>query len=88
MLSLRTHTGRSKSNLLPQHALSLQPNTNDVVIAIKELASTNFAIRGGGHTPWAGSANINGGVTIDMTSIKDVTVNNNKTIASVGAGAV
>lgn len=88
MLSLRTHTGRSKSNLLPQHRLSLQPNTNDVVIAIKELASTNFAIRGGGHTPWAGSANINGGVTIDMNSIKDVTVNNNKTIASVGAGAV
>lgn len=76
--------------MYPRRALLyiLLPLILAIIVAIKELASTNFAIRGGGHTPWAGSANINGGVTIDMTSIKDVTVNNNKTIASVGAGAV
>lgn len=56
--------------------------------AVKKLTLSKFAIRGGGHTPWAGSANINGGVTIDMTSIKDVSVNQDQTIASVGAGAV
>ena len=70
-------------------------NTNDVVTAVKTLAllnkgglKCNFAIRGGGHTPWAGSANINGGVTIDLRSIHDVTVNQNKTVAFVGAGAI
>ena len=47
-----------------------------------------FVIRGGGHTPWAGSANVNGGVTIDLRFIDTVTVNQNKTIASVGGGAV
>lgn len=51
------------------------------------LQST-FAIRSGGHTPWAGSANINGGVTIDLRSISQVTVNQGKTVAYVGAGAI
>ena len=47
-----------------------------------------FAIRGGGHTPWAGSANIHDGVTIDMRSIADVTVNESRSVVSAGAGAV
>lgn len=47
-----------------------------------------FAIRGGGHTPFAGSASISNGVVIDMRAIKEVTVNEDQTIASVGAGAV
>ena len=71
-------------------------STDDVVTAIKTLTQLNkggslevtFAIRGGGHTPWAGSANINGGVTIDLRSINTVTVNHDKTVASIGAGAI
>lgn len=85
--SSNSYWSKQEQSLAPT-CIVTPTNTNDVVIAIKVLTSTNFAIRGGGHTPWAGSANINGGVTIDMTSIKDITVNNNKTIASVGAGAV
>lgn len=30
------------------------------------VGECSFAIRGGGHTPWAGSANIHSGVIIDM----------------------
>lgn len=37
--------------------------------------------------PQAGSANIEPGITIDMTSLALVTVNGNKNVASVGAGA-
>lgn len=51
------------------------------------MAGCQFAIRGAGHTPWAGSANINNGVTIDMTSINAVHVDQTATVVAVGAGA-
>ena len=68
--------------------------TNDVSLAVKVIKTfnyasvCNFAIRGGGHTPWAGSANIDRGVTIDMRRIKSISVNREKTEAKVGAGAI
>jgi hypothetical protein len=43
-----------------------------------------LAIRSGGHTPWAGTNNINSGVTIDMNSINQVTVSADKSYTSVG----
>ena len=46
-----------------------------------------FAVKGGGHDPAAGSANIQSGITIDMTNLASVTVNSDKTVASIGAGA-
>ena len=75
----------------------VQPtSTDDVVTAIKTLtlsdkgdsSKCNFAVRSGGHTPWAGSANINDGVTIDLSSINSVTINNERTVAFAGAGAI
>ena len=62
----------------------------DVAVAVKTLATLGctIAIRGGGHTPWANSANIDGGVTIDMRSINAVDVNSDNTVVSVGAGAL
>lgn len=73
-------------------------DTQDVSKAIEVLsryqdaaksttAGCKFAIRGAGHTPWSGSANIDGGVTIDMTFISAVSLNRAKTVVSVGAGA-
>lgn len=47
----------------------------------------HFAIKGAGHTPWAGSANIHGGVTIDLASLKAIDVSSDGTVTSVGAGA-
>ncbi|KAI9817003.1 MAG: hypothetical protein M1826_001699 [Phylliscum demangeonii] len=46
-----------------------------------------FAVRGGGHTPFAGSASIDRGVTIDLSLMKDVTVSAGQTITSIGPGA-
>ena len=73
---------QSSSSYWSKQEASLAPtcivtpiNTDDVVSAIRTLALADknngfpqpkFAIRGGGHTPWAGSASIDGGVTIDM----------------------
>jgi FAD/FMN-containing dehydrogenase len=69
-------------------------DTNDVAVAMKVLRwlplqdSCKVAIRGGGHTPWAGSANIEGGITIDLRSLKAISVNQEKSIVSVAAGCV
>ena len=70
-------------------------NTDDVSIAVKALASVyessshsaQFAIRGRGHTPSAGSASLEGGVVIEMTSMESMTLNTDESIVSVGAGA-
>ena len=47
-----------------------------------------FALRGWGHSPIAGSANINYGVTIDLGSINGIEVNLDKNVASIGDGAI
>ena len=70
-------------------------NAEDVRVAVQTLADLNirlkqpcsFAIRSGGHTPYRGAANIDGGVTIDMQSISSVVLNADKTVASIGPGA-
>lgn len=51
------------------------------------LGRCKVAIKGGGHTPWAGSSNVDGGVTIDMGAMNQVQVSDDKTMTSVGAGA-
>lgn len=71
----------------------VQPiNTKDISIAVKTLVTTNgrtpcrFAVRGGGHTPWEGSSNIQDGVTIDLSRINKVEYNKQKSTASIGPG--
>lgn len=64
----------------------------DVSIALKSLSAfdgpkCHFAIRGGGHTPFAGSANIARGVTIDLQAINKVTLSDDNSTTSVGGGA-
>jgi len=75
-----------------QPACVLAPrNTQEAAEIIKYLQQApegvKIAIRGGGHTPWAGSANINAGVTIDVRRLTGVTVDGNNVI-SIAAGEV
>lgn len=60
-------------------ACIIQPRSSqDVSLAVKTLTGMNtsqpckFAIRGGGHTPFAGASNIQDGVTIDLQYMKSV----------------
>ena len=46
-----------------------------------------FAIRGGGHMWWAGAANIQDGVTIDLSDFTKVEISHDKTVTLVGGGA-
>jgi FAD binding domain len=62
-----------------------------ILTGLSVLGSSNnvgcqFAIRSGGHTPWAGASNINAGVTIDMSGINQVTVSSDQSYTSVGPG--
>lgn len=61
---------------------------NDVSIAVSELAKFHceFAIRGGGYMFWAGSANIAGGLTIDLSSFTSVSVSADRKTTSAGGG--
>ncbi|RYP70438.1 hypothetical protein DL771_005479 [Monosporascus sp. 5C6A] len=45
-----------------------------------------LAIRGHGHTPFAGSANVHNGVTIDMRGFKGVTLSEDKSVVQIGVG--
>jgi hypothetical protein len=65
-------------------------SANDVVEIISRIVSNvdcHFAIKGQGHAPAAGFANIDQGVTIDMTGLNSISIENNTSVASVGAGA-
>ena len=53
---------------------------------LSELKECQLAVRGGGHTPFAGSANINGGVTLDMQLFTGVNVKQDHSLTSIGAG--
>ena len=45
-----------------------------------------LAIRSGGHTGWAGSANITGGITLDLQGLNGVSVDPSTKVASIGTG--
>lgn len=71
----------------------LPTSAQDVSVAVKSLVKTNragpcpFAVRSGGHTPWAGSAGIQNGVTIDLSQLDKTVYNKEKSTASIGPGA-
>lgn len=60
----------------------------DVSIAVLTLQVTQcqFAVKSGGHAAFTGASNINGGITIDLINLKQVTVSADKTQTSVGPG--
>lgn len=79
-------------NELRPNCVVAPTKTEDVALIFSTLkrptrvAKVQLAIRGGGHTPFAGSANINGGVTIDMRSMRGIDESHNRTLTSIGAG--
>lgn len=71
----------------------LPSNAEDVSLAVKTLVKSNrvgpcrFAVRGGGHTPWAGASNIKDGVTIDLSLLNKTVYKKAQSTASIGPGA-
>lgn len=74
-------------------ACFLQPETaQEVSEIVKYIRSslndgeTKVAIRSGGHTAWAGSANVENGLTIDLSKLNGIVLDGKKEVASIGVG--
>lgn len=67
-------------------------SSQDVSKAVKILSTAShfkvcmFAIRSGGHTAHAGSANIDDGVTIDLSALNDIKLSEDQSTVSIGPG--
>ncbi|KIM95616.1 hypothetical protein OIDMADRAFT_171036 [Oidiodendron maius Zn] len=93
--SLASYFSAQESSVSPACIASPQSaeDVATIVHALTTAVSTNasdsclFAIRSGGHTSFAGSANVQDGVTIDMRGLDDVELNSDRSIVSIGAGA-
>lgn len=78
-----------ESSLTPA-CIAAPETAQDVATAVAILSgdeTCHFAIKGQSHMPAAGFANINAGVTIDMTRLNSTSVDAARTVASVGAGS-
>jgi hypothetical protein len=95
--SLSTYWSQQEGELISS-CIFKPTSTEDVSTAVAILGALSqleeesgtacpFAIRSGGHTPWAGAANIDGGITIDLSAINQVNVSVDQTITSIGPGA-
>jgi FAD/FMN-containing dehydrogenase len=64
-------------------------STAEVSTAVKALAAAGqpFAVRSGGHTNWAGSNNIEGGVTVDLSLLDTTTFDEETETADLAPGA-
>jgi FAD/FMN-containing dehydrogenase len=93
--SLRSYFTVQETELRPAFII-FPTSAYDVSRILKSLAAydagtgarTKVAVRGGGHSPFAGSANVNDGITIDLRSINTVEVNEMIGIASIGGGTI
>lgn len=73
----------------------VQPQSaEDVSTAVSTLIQRNgllspcrFAVRSGGHTTWAGAASIEGGVTIDLSTMNSTFYHPGNKTASISPGA-
>ncbi|KAF2716504.1 oxidoreductase FAD-binding protein [Polychaeton citri CBS 116435] len=91
--SIASYWSVQEESVLPSCVVSPK-NVQEVSTAVHILnlfgryvpGVAKFAIRSGGHTPWAGAANIEDGVTIDLTHLNQVTLSDDKSTVTIGPG--
>ncbi|KFY44782.1 hypothetical protein V494_01307 [Pseudogymnoascus sp. VKM F-4513 (FW-928)] len=81
-----------QNNEVKPACVVLPTSTKDVKDAVGLLSALSlgggcqFAVRSGGHTPWAGSATIQDGIDIDLSALNQVTPSADKKTVSIGPG--
>ncbi|KAI4711693.1 hypothetical protein J4E89_003134 [Alternaria sp. Ai002NY15] len=55
-------------------------------ILVSRLTQCPFAVKGGGHTAFPGASSIEGGITITMEAMNEITLSSNKKTAFIGPG--
>ncbi|KUL84669.1 hypothetical protein ZTR_06734 [Talaromyces verruculosus] len=88
--ALSSYASQQEASLQP--ACILFPQTSsDVSAAVVALQNqdqrTPFAIHSGGHTYWAGAANIADGVVVDLSNINDIELSTDQSTITAGVGA-
>jgi FAD/FMN-containing dehydrogenase len=86
-----------EASLVPSCAV-FPTSAEDVSLFVRTLTSSNrpgyignnsscqFAIKGGGHAPASGAANINAGITLDLSNLDQVTLASDSKFISLGGG--
>ncbi|EAU31885.1 conserved hypothetical protein [Aspergillus terreus NIH2624] len=81
-------------NVQLEPACIVQPHSADDVAAVVQILTSaggdspcKFAVRSGGHMTWAGSNNIETGVTIDLQMMNSTIYNEEAKVASILPGA-
>jgi hypothetical protein len=59
-------------------------NLMQVVRTFLQIDSIRLAIRGTGHALFAGSANINGGITLKLRKLKGIQINEDQATVRIG----
>ncbi|KAK3501379.1 hypothetical protein B0T13DRAFT_197721 [Neurospora crassa] len=80
-------SNRQTDNIAPACFVAPE-NTLEVAATMKVLASLNtqFSVKGGGHTAFAGGSNSDGGVTVDLMYLTTLNVSSDRKTVSIGAG--
>ena len=98
LASIRSYWSSQERGIIP-HCVVKPADARDVSKAIGILSeefikdgeqrspALHFAVRSGGHAPNANSANTQGGITIDLSCLKDVHVSADRTTTTFGPAA-
>jgi FAD/FMN-containing dehydrogenase len=54
------------------------------VVLLSRLTQCPFAVKGGGHTGYPGASSIEGGITVSLESMNEITLSKDKKTAAIG----
>lgn len=91
--SLASYWTTQESSVQPK-CIVIPTSKEDVSVSVFILSlgnkvfpgQCNFAVRSGGHTPFAGAANIQAGITLDLQRLNQITVASNRKSVDIGPG--
>lgn len=98
LASIRSYWSSQERAIIP-HCIVKPAHARDVSKAIRILSdefvkdtshgapALHFAVRSGGHAPNANSANTQGGITIDLSCLKDIHLSADRTTTTFGPAA-
>lgn len=67
----------------------VQPTSNkdvSIIVLLSRLTNCQFAARSGGHAAFEGASNIAGAISIWFKDMNEITLNEDKSVVSVGPG--
>lgn len=55
-------------------------------VLLSRLTQCPFAVKGGGHAAFAGGSSIEGGITISLAKLNDITLSSDQKTVAIGPG--